>query len=60
MIKITIATDNAAFADNPNEIGDILRKLAAQFDNFDDLTLLAPTKLRDSNGSTVGACSNVS
>ena len=48
-ITITIETGNAAFEDYPNELGRILRALAARID--DDYY---PAILSDNNGQKVG------
>jgi hypothetical protein len=49
MITIRIDTDNSAFEDNPNELGDILQKLADYWVMYADL----PESATDSNGNTV-------
>ena len=49
MITIRIDTDNSAFEDNPNELGDILQKLANHWVKYNDL----PETERDSNGNIV-------
>jgi hypothetical protein len=49
MITITIDTDNAAFEDNPEELADILAKLAKYYRANEVL----PDSARDSNGNTV-------
>jgi hypothetical protein len=49
MITIRIFTDNSAFEDNPNELGDILQRLADHWVKYNDL----PETERDSNGNTV-------
>ena len=49
MFRLTIKTDNAAFADDPGEIARILREYASCIEGgaYD-------TVLRDINGNTVG------
>ena len=49
MITIKIDTNNAAFEDNPNEVAEILEKLAKSWRTHHDL----PESERDSNGNTV-------
>jgi hypothetical protein len=49
MLTITIDTDNAAFEDNPEEVADILAKLAKYY----RANQVLPDTARDSNGNTV-------
>lgn len=49
--KINITMDNAAFADNPNELARILRDLA---DNLEAGNGTDGANLRDLNGNKVG------
>jgi hypothetical protein len=60
--SLTIATDNAAFADDDNtgsELARILHALAAEVDgvSHDDLDSLDGIALFDINGNRVGATS---
>ena len=48
-ITITIETGNAAFEDYPNELGNILREVAARLDCG-----YHPSVLFDTNGQSVG------
>ena len=48
-ITITIKTENAAFEDNPGELGRILRELAGRVDGGYETTIV-----KDINGQTVG------
>ena len=50
-LRIEIHTDNAAFEDNPNELGDILRHLGSL---ADDHASLDRVPVHDSNGNRVG------
>lgn len=55
MFRIEIATDNAAFDDDPaSEVGRILRKLAENFLHFGDWRAAESGDVRDYNGNTVG------
>ena len=49
VITITIDTDNAAFEDNPQEVADLLARLAKYYRANEVL----PDTARDSNGNTV-------
>jgi uncharacterized membrane-anchored protein YhcB (DUF1043 family) len=49
MINITIDTNNASFEDNPNEVAELLEKLAKSWRLYQDL----PESANDSNGNTV-------
>ena len=49
-ITIRLKTDNAAFEDKDTEVSRILARIAAEFYSFGP----SPSKLRDSNGNTVG------
>lgn len=51
-LTLTIVTDNAAFEDNPTELGEILRALSRMID-ADGLERFS-IPLRDSNGNIVG------
>ena len=55
-LRITIDTDNAAFEDDPGELGRILRdageRLDLHLEHAPDTTFSC--KLRDVNGNTVG------
>lgn len=53
-IEIDICTDNAAFEDNPTEVGDILRKLAKAIDRYGFVDEDFSITLRDYNGNNVG------
>jgi hypothetical protein len=53
-ITITINTENAAFSDNPAEVGNILRNLASMAD-AGRLTRTMDLHLRDSNGNKIGS-----
>lgn len=52
MIRIEIHTDNAAFQDNPNELGDILQKIGKAV-NY-GLLCVGETPVFDTNGNQVG------
>lgn len=49
MIRIEIETDNAAFIDNPNELGEILGSMAYQINGG-----ITSGIARDSNGNRCG------
>lgn len=51
-LTITITCDNAAFEDNPTELADILRSIAASV-KYDGS--IGAVSIKDSNGNTVGA-----
>jgi hypothetical protein len=50
MIKIKFSTDNAAFEDNPDEVANILQRLADYWRDHGHL----PDIIRDSNGNRCG------
>lgn len=50
MIKIKFSTDNAAFQDNPDEVANILQRLADYWRDHGHL----PDLVRDSNGNSCG------
>ena len=50
-IRLEITCDNAAFEDNPNELGDILRHIGRLADNHGSL---ADVPIYDTNGNRVG------
>jgi hypothetical protein len=52
MIRIEIHTDNAAFQENPNELGDILQKIGKAV-NY-GLLCVGETPVFDTNGNQVG------
>lgn len=54
--KLTIETDNAAFADadGPQELARILRELADKIDETNWLTIPDAGRVHDINGNTVG------
>ena len=51
---ITINMDNAAFEDDPGELGRILREYALSQSNIDRLPSVGSATLRDINGNKVG------
>lgn len=48
-LNISIETDNAAFEDNPNEIREVLARIADSVTNGEYVGII-----RDSNGNAVG------
>lgn len=58
ILKIIINMNNAAFEDNPSELGRILKEYALSQSSIDALPLAGTTtKLRDINGNVVGEVS---
>ena len=53
-ITITINTDNAAFADNPFELTDLIRNVVSRIDQIDIYSHDTELEIIDVNGNTVG------
>ena len=53
-VEIEIDTSNAAFEDNPGELGDILKQAATEAKYLIEEKEEGRELLRDSNGNTVG------